>query len=172
MPKERVAIGMVADAVTWWHAATLVQQLKNLQTKLQIVVFYLGTIDGPVATTFSALGARVKEISMPVPFPESSKFWNNKRDNLLRIAEGDVVARWYAPYAKLAAWNQTEWHKVVLLDTDVVIAQNIDEMAQLAQGLDLNHVVKVYDGAKHFESDWGRRMPEALMWVESAWTRD
>ena len=41
-----------------------------------------------------------------------------------------MVARWYAPYAKLAAWNQTEWHKVVLLDTDVVIAQNIDEMAQ------------------------------------------
>ena len=41
MPKERVAIGMVADAVTWWHAATLVQQLKNLKTKLQIVVFYL-----------------------------------------------------------------------------------------------------------------------------------
>ena len=86
MPKERVAIGMVADAVTWWHAATLVQQLKNLKTKLQIVVFYLGTIDGPVATTFNALGARVKEISMPVPFPDSSKFWNNKRDNLLRIA--------------------------------------------------------------------------------------
>ena len=48
----------------------------------------------------------------------------------------------------------------------------VDEMAQLARGLDLNHVVKVYDGAKHFESDWGRRMPEALMWVESAWTRD
>ena len=130
MPKERVAIGMVADAVTWWHAATLVQQLKNLKTKLQIVVFYLGTIDGPVATTFNALGARVKPITMPVPFPETSKFWNNKRDNLLRIAEGDVVARWYAPYAKLAAWNQTEWHKVVLLDTDVVIAKNIDEMAQ------------------------------------------
>ena len=48
----------------------------------------------------------------------------------------------------------------------------VDEMAQLARGLTLDHVVNVYDGAKHFESDWGHRMPEALMWVESAWTRD
>jgi len=48
----------------------------------------------------------------------------------------------------------------------------VDEMAQLAQSLELDRVVKVYNGAKHFESDWGRRMPEALMWVESAWTRD
>ena len=48
----------------------------------------------------------------------------------------------------------------------------VDAMEKLAQTLDLDHVVKVYEGAKHFESDWGGRMPEALGWVESAWTRD
>ena len=48
----------------------------------------------------------------------------------------------------------------------------VDAMEKLAQTLDLDHVVKVYEGAKHFESDWGGRMPDALGWVESAWTRD
>jgi len=24
-----------------------------------------------------------------------------------------------------------------------------------------------YEGAKHFESDWGARLPEALLWLES-----
>ena len=31
---------------------------------------------------------------------------------------------------------------------------------------------EVYDGAKHFESDWGLRMPQALGWVESSLSRD
>ena len=48
----------------------------------------------------------------------------------------------------------------------------VDTMEKLAQTLDLDHVVKVHEGAKHFESDWGIRMPEALGSMESAWTRD
>ena len=81
----------------------------------------------------------------------------------------------YADSLKTRGW---EGHDVPLwIDNGTVgleeqLQPGVDEMAQLAQGLDLNHVVKVYDGAKHFESDWGLRMPEALMWVESAWTHD
>ena len=81
----------------------------------------------------------------------------------------------YADSLKSRGW---EGHDVPLwIDNGTVgleeqLQPGVDEMAQLARGLDLNHVVKVYSGAKHFESDWGRRMPEALMWVESAWTHD
>ena len=86
----------------------------------------------------------------------------------------------YAGFSYADSLNAREWegHDVPLwIDNGTVgleeqLQPGVDEMAQLARGLDLNHVVKVYDGAKHFEADWGRRMPEALMWVESAWTRD
>ena len=81
----------------------------------------------------------------------------------------------YADSLKARSW---EGHDVPLwIDNGTVgleeqLQPGVDEMEALARVLDLDHVVKVYDGAKHFESDWGRRMPEALMWVESAWTRD
>ena len=67
MPKERVAIGMVADSRGVVARGDAGPAAQESESQLQIVVFYLGTIDGPVAATFNALGARVKEISMPVP---------------------------------------------------------------------------------------------------------
>ena len=81
----------------------------------------------------------------------------------------------YPDSLKVRGW---EGHDVPLwIDNGTVgleeqLQPGVDDMAQLARGLALNHVVKVYHGAKHFESDWGRRMPEALLWVESTWTRD
>jgi enterochelin esterase-like enzyme len=81
----------------------------------------------------------------------------------------------YADSLKARGWGG---HGVPLwIDNGTVgleeqLQPGVNEMERLAQGLHLDHVVKVFDGAKHFESDWGRRMPEALNWVESAWTHD
>jgi len=43
----------------------------------------------------------------------------------------------------------------------------LDDMEAHLVALGQPHVVKVYEGAKHFESDWGARLPEALLWMES-----
>ena len=43
----------------------------------------------------------------------------------------------------------------------------LDDMEALLEAVGQPHVVNVYEGAKHFESDWGARLPEALLWLES-----
>ena len=43
----------------------------------------------------------------------------------------------------------------------------LDDMEALLVASGQPHVVNVYEGAKHFESDWGVRLPEALLWLES-----
>ena len=43
----------------------------------------------------------------------------------------------------------------------------LDDMEALLEAVGQPHVVHVYEGAKHFESDWGARLPEALLWMES-----
>ena len=43
----------------------------------------------------------------------------------------------------------------------------LDDMEALLKAVGQPHVVNVYEGAKHFEPDWGARLPEALLWLES-----
>lgn len=86
----------------------------------------------------------------------------------------------YAGFSYADSLQARDWggHDVPLwIDNGTVgleeqLQPGVDAMERLAQRLDLDHVVNVYEGAKHFESDWGSRMPEALKWIESAWTRE
>jgi enterochelin esterase-like enzyme len=81
----------------------------------------------------------------------------------------------YADSLKAGGWGGHDvplWIDNGTVGLEVQLQPGVDEMEKLAQVLDLDHVVKVYDGAKHFESDWGLRMPQALGWVESSLSRD
>ena len=81
----------------------------------------------------------------------------------------------YADSLKARGWGGHDvplWIDNGTVGLEEQLQPGVDEMEKLAQVLDLDHVVKVYDGAKHFESDWGLRMPQALGWVESSLSRD
>jgi enterochelin esterase-like enzyme len=41
----------------------------------------------------------------------------------------------------------------------------VDAMGALLEELGQPHEIRIYRGARHFESDWGARMDEALGWV-------
>ena len=115
-----VAIGCVCDERTWLHAAVLVQQLVDVATKSQIVVFSTARLPEHV---FARLGAELVPLAPAMPVPAEMRYFFIGTD-------GNPIARRYSPWQKLAVWAQTRWSKIVLLDVDQVVLRNIDEMVQ------------------------------------------
>ena len=126
MPSSSVAIATIVDHRMWTHAAVLVQQLVDLETRLPIVVFNLTAFPWRAVRLIRALGGRVASLEPAMPVPAS---FGSPLLPRPFIRDGAPVLGRVSPWAKLAVWGQTAWEKVVLLDVDVVLLRNIDEMA-------------------------------------------
>ena len=121
------AIGTIIDRNMWLHAAVLVRQLVQLRTMLPIVVFNLTALPTEAVSLLQSLGAVVSSLDPPMPVPD--EFNSPLLPRPFATRQGSLVLGRYAPYAKLAAWGQTQWSKIVLVDVDVAVLDNLDEMA-------------------------------------------
>lgn len=107
-------VGLLTDGRAWRNAAIVVQQLADVQTTLPVVVFNTTPLDPNAVAALNALNADVVSVAPQMPIP--GEFEPHLRGGRLPA------------YHKLALWAQTRYRRIVYLDADVVLMDNIDEM--------------------------------------------
>ena len=109
-------VGLLTDGNAWRAAAVVVQQLSDTSCTLPVVVFNSTPLDAAASEALRSLGADVVSVSPLMPIP--AEFAPHLRGKRLPT------------YHKLALWAQTAYTRIVYLDNDVVLLDNIDEMGE------------------------------------------
>ena len=123
LPREPVGqtgivYGLVADERVWREACVLLQQLRDVGSRVPAVLFNTSQLPSAALTAIHALGGMQRSLEPKMPIPASFV-------KPLRASHGGTPA-----WAKLALWAQTDYEKILYLDLDVVLLGNIDHMAE------------------------------------------
>ena len=107
-------VGMITNGRAWKNAAIVAQQLATVNTTLPVVVFNTTPLDPSGLAALSALNVDVVSVAPQMPIPD---------EFAPHLTGGRLPS-----YHKLALWAQTRYRRIVYLDSDVVVLNNIDEM--------------------------------------------
>ena len=111
-----VVYGLVVDAHGWTPAVQILQQLKDVQSQIPAAIFNSTHLPEPALLAIKAYGALRYSLDPPMPLPTPFV-------KPLGMSHGKKPA-----WTKLALWNQP-FEKIIYLDFDVLILQNLDHMA-------------------------------------------
>lgn len=113
---QEAVFGLVTNQLTWRMATVLMQMLQDVQTSLPLVVFNSTSLSGEARRSILALGAQIVSLVPAMPIPSG---W------LPHIRRGNGGA---PAWSKLGLWSQTKFGRIILVDLDSVVLENIDEM--------------------------------------------
>ena len=112
-----VVIGLVTDSNAWKRAVVVLQQLRDVETKLPAVVFNTTALANYAVAAMRALEATVVSLEPEMPLHKPML-------TPLSRSHGKAPA-----WRKLALWAQLTYSKIIYLDIDVLVMKNIDHMA-------------------------------------------
>ena len=112
---KSAVIALLTDSRAWMHAANVLMQLNHVGSTLARVVFYDDDhLAENAVARLESLRAEVRRIrALPPPPNVAAHLKSNGRKH---------------QWQKLALWSHTEYQKIIFLDTDVLVLENIDEM--------------------------------------------
>ena len=111
-----VVYGLVADKKVWHLAVLVLQQLHDVKSKLPAVVFNTTALPEEALLSIAAFGASQVSLEPRMPVPDEFA-------KPLSASHGRLPA-----WTKLALWAQP-FEKIIYLDLDVLILNNVDHMA-------------------------------------------
>jgi hypothetical protein len=117
MAEKPAVYGLVTNHKTWWQAAVVLQQLRDVESELPRVVFNSSTLPRHACDMIDTLGGKCR--SLEPRFPLFAEF-----EAPLRRSWGGTPA-----WVKMALWGQLQYRAIVYLDLDIVIMSNLDHMA-------------------------------------------
>ncbi|KAL7319851.1 hypothetical protein PS15m_002938 [Mucor circinelloides] len=114
-PNEKAFVTFLCDDVMGEATEVLVYSLKQTNTKHDIVVLVLEDVTQTVRSRLEYLGAKIINVDQ-IKYPWDSSSARRKGFNKA------------CRYSKLNLWNLTQYEKVVFLDADTMVVNNIDEL--------------------------------------------
>ncbi|CAO0791290.1 unnamed protein product [Mucor circinelloides] len=114
-PNEKAFVTFLCDDVMGEATEVLVYSLKQTNTKHDIVVLVLDDVTQTVRSRLEYLGAKIINVDQ-IKYPWDSSSARRKGFNKA------------CRYSKLNLWNLTQYEKVVFLDADTMVVNNIDEL--------------------------------------------
>ncbi|OON39800.1 glycosyl transferase [Izhakiella australiensis] len=96
----------------------LQRSLRRSGSRWPLVVMVTDAIDSGLRNQLEAQGCLIRQVPMVGPDPQLAHRYAN--------------ARFAEVWSKLGAWNLTEFSRLVFLDADMLVVQNMDELFDLA----------------------------------------
>ncbi|CEP13961.1 hypothetical protein [Parasitella parasitica] len=119
-PGEKAFVTFLCDDVMGEATEVLVYSLKQTHTQHDIVVLVLDDVTQTVRSRLEYLGAKIINVDQ-IKYPWNSSSARRKGFNKA------------CRYSKLNLWNLTQYKKVVFLDADTMVVNNIDELFEYPQ---------------------------------------
>lgn len=115
MRTANVVIALLTDLRAWIHTANVLMQLNSVKSTLPRVVFYgVDSLPEKAVNQLNNLRAVVKQVK-PFPLPPNLA---------AHLSSKSRECQWQ----KLGLWSHTEYQKIIFLDSDILVLENIDEM--------------------------------------------
>eukprot|EP00897_Mesotaenium_endlicherianum_P000801 jgi/Mesen1/10721/ME000090S10179 len=96
-------------------SAVMVRSLRLTGTAYDIVVLAMPNVSESTAGLLEMLGAQVRRVENPVPYPFEAR-------------PSRVVQNKPCRYSQLLVWGLTQYKKVVYLDSDILVLENVDDL--------------------------------------------